>query len=161
MSSGAATATTPATTTKVTTSDEQTVVSAPGKVLLAGGYLVLDRLYTGLVVATSSRFFCSVSLGKAGVVSVRAGQFPVEESVWTYAANLSNGKIDLAPQGAERNKFVQTTLQTTLDYAAQRLERDGRAGELDAALQKGLDIVVFADNDFYSQREQVSCRARH
>jgi phosphomevalonate kinase len=32
-----------------------TVVSAPGKVLLAGGYLVLDRAYTGLVFGLSAR----------------------------------------------------------------------------------------------------------
>lgn len=30
-------------------------VSAPGKVLLAGGYLVLDRKYTGLVFGLSAR----------------------------------------------------------------------------------------------------------
>lgn len=30
-------------------------VSAPGKVLLAGGYLVLDRRYTGLVFGLSAR----------------------------------------------------------------------------------------------------------
>lgn len=30
-------------------------VSAPGKVLLAGGYLVLDRQYTGLVFGLSAR----------------------------------------------------------------------------------------------------------
>ena len=29
-------------------------VSAPGKVLLAGGYLVLDRKYTGLVFELSA-----------------------------------------------------------------------------------------------------------
>lgn len=32
-----------------------TAVSAPGKVLLAGGYLVLDRAYTGLVLGLSAR----------------------------------------------------------------------------------------------------------
>ena len=30
-------------------------ISAPGKVLLAGGYLVLDRHYTGLVFGLSAR----------------------------------------------------------------------------------------------------------
>jgi phosphomevalonate kinase len=32
-----------------------TAVSAPGKVLLAGGYLVLDREYTGLVFGLTAR----------------------------------------------------------------------------------------------------------
>lgn len=37
-----------------------TVVSCPGKVFLAGGYLVLDRQHQGFVVATPSRFFTVV-----------------------------------------------------------------------------------------------------
>ncbi len=32
-----------------------TAVSAPGKVFLAGGYLVLDREYTGLIFGLSAR----------------------------------------------------------------------------------------------------------
>ncbi|EGG13035.1 uncharacterized protein MELLADRAFT_87033 [Melampsora larici-populina 98AG31] len=34
-----------------------TLVSCPAKVLIGGGYLVLDPAYTGTVVATSSRFY--------------------------------------------------------------------------------------------------------
>src|SRR6266550_5580348 len=37
-----------------------TVVSSPGKVLIAGGYLVLDPTYSGTVVSTSSRFYTTV-----------------------------------------------------------------------------------------------------
>lgn len=33
----------------------RTAVSAPGKVLLTGGYLVLDRKYTGTVFSVDSR----------------------------------------------------------------------------------------------------------
>ena len=42
-------------------SSTTTVLSAPGKVLLAGGYLVLDPHYSGVVVSTSSRFYTVVS----------------------------------------------------------------------------------------------------
>lgn len=38
-----------------------TVVSSPGKVLLAGGYLVLDPAFSGVIVSTSSRFYTVVS----------------------------------------------------------------------------------------------------
>ncbi|CAN0544057.1 unnamed protein product, partial [Laminaria digitata] len=34
--------------------------SAPGKVLVAGGYLVLDRPNVGVVLAATARFFTSV-----------------------------------------------------------------------------------------------------
>lgn len=37
-----------------------TVVSCPGKVLLAGGYLVLDPSHQALVISTPSRFFTVV-----------------------------------------------------------------------------------------------------
>jgi hypothetical protein len=36
---------------------EEIVVSAPGKVLIAGGYLVLDPAYPGLVISTTSKFY--------------------------------------------------------------------------------------------------------
>lgn len=39
----------------VAPANSTTAVSAPGKVLLAGGYLVLDREYTGLVFGLSAR----------------------------------------------------------------------------------------------------------
>lgn len=35
-------------------------VSAPGKVLVAGGYLVLDRPNVGVVLAATARFYTSV-----------------------------------------------------------------------------------------------------
>jgi phosphomevalonate kinase len=39
----------------MSTHNPTVAVSAPGKVLLAGGYLVLDRQHTGLVVGLSAR----------------------------------------------------------------------------------------------------------
>jgi phosphomevalonate kinase len=44
-------------------------VSAPGKVLLAGGYIVLDRRYTGLVFGLSAR------------IHVLAHEIPTSEGV--------------------------------------------------------------------------------
>lgn len=43
-----------------------TAVSAPGKVLLTGGYLVLDRSYTGTVFALSARIHVIVRQVKRG-----------------------------------------------------------------------------------------------
>ena len=37
-----------------------TAVSCPAKVLVAGGYLVLDRNYTGLVFGLDARIHCVV-----------------------------------------------------------------------------------------------------
>lgn len=40
------------------------IVSAPGKVLLLGGYLVLDPDYFGLVVSVSARFYSRIISAK-------------------------------------------------------------------------------------------------
>jgi len=51
------------------TQQQGTAVSAPGKVMLAGGYLVLDRTYTGLVFGLSAR------------INVIAQEIPTSEGV--------------------------------------------------------------------------------
>jgi len=51
-----------------------------------------------------------------------------------------------------KNKFVHLALQRTLSLA---LEARG-AGALQNSLSYGLDITIAGDNDFYSQRAQVS-----
>ena len=69
---------------------EPTIVSAPGKVLLAGGYLVLDQKYSGLVVSTSSRFYTAVEggSGKENVIRVRSPQF--QSASWNYTVELGS-----------------------------------------------------------------------
>ena len=67
-------------------------VSAPGKVLLAGGYLVLDRAYTGLVFGLDARIHVAVQPIPTtnGVVlneiEVCSPQF--EDAVWEYGYRL-------------------------------------------------------------------------
>ena len=69
----------PSTTAKLSSCTSVTV-SAPGKVLVAGGYLVLERPNVGLVLASSARFYTTASWadpdGDDGVlVSVHSPQF--------------------------------------------------------------------------------------
>ena len=77
-----------------------TVVSAPGKVLLAGGYLVLDPAYSGVVVSTSSRFYTVIDARAPSSsesafdpdasspiqIRVRSPQF--EHASWLYAVHF-------------------------------------------------------------------------
>jgi hypothetical protein len=68
---------------------QTTVVSAPGKVLIAGGYLVLDPAYSGIVVSTSSRFYTVISDRpslKPAIVRVRSPQFL--EATWSFSVSL-------------------------------------------------------------------------
>jgi phosphomevalonate kinase len=70
-----------------------TAVSAPGKVFLAGGYLVLDRAYTALVFGLSSRIHVvvhDVDISSGKVVSeiiVESPQF--KDAIWRYGYTLS------------------------------------------------------------------------
>ena len=73
--------------------------SAPGKVLLAGGYLVLDRAYTGLVFALDARIHVLVqslpeseSLKFKDII-VKSPQF--RDAEWHYQYN------ELPGQGVE------------------------------------------------------------
>lgn len=69
-----------------------TVISSPGKVLAAGGYLVLDPAYSGVVISTSSRFYAVIqSRGGANEIEVRSPQFI--SAVWNYSVGLDDGSI--------------------------------------------------------------------
>ncbi|OCF35993.1 phosphomevalonate kinase [Kwoniella heveanensis BCC8398] len=159
-------------------SDNRTIVSSPGKVLLAGGYLVLDRAFSGVVVATSSRFYSVVSPlsstsgsnqdgTERAIISVRAGQFPREASTWIYALSVKEDELVLQQINEDKvgkNKFIYISLLKTLEVAYENIVKSGK-GSVAAAEElikrvssegDGLDIVVLADNDFYSQREQLS-----
>jgi len=68
-------------------------VSAPGKVLLAGGYLVLDRAYNGLVFGLDARIHVLIKdiPTRNGVtlseITVRSPQFL--DAVWEYGYRLT------------------------------------------------------------------------
>ncbi|KFY43985.1 hypothetical protein V494_01705, partial [Pseudogymnoascus sp. VKM F-4513 (FW-928)] len=78
-----------------------TAVSAPGKVLLAGGYLVLDRAHTGLVFGLSARIHVIVQdshtdaaegegrEAKKAVMVVKSPQFVDAE--WRYETSVLEG----------------------------------------------------------------------
>ncbi|WWC72827.1 phosphomevalonate kinase [Kwoniella pini CBS 10737] len=161
-------------------SSRRTIISSPGKVLLAGGYLVLEPAFSGLVVATSSRFYSSVShlssassstsSSSAATITVRAGQFPREQSEWVYSLSVNDNAIHLEQTNGDKvgsNKFIHITLLQTLRVSYERIVAEtGRSGHeaaqeliirmTNGGQSRGLDIVVLADNDFYSQREQLS-----
>jgi phosphomevalonate kinase len=70
-----------------------TAVSAPGKVFLAGGYLVLDRAYTALVFGLSARVHVLVhdidtSSGvELSEIVVQSPQF--RDATWNYGYRLT------------------------------------------------------------------------
>jgi len=135
-----------------------TVVSSPGKVLIAGGYLVLDQKFTGLVISASSRFYAVIQHcqqpGQTGQIIVRSPQFVGAE--WSYSVTIhDDGQVDVAQVSQSKNKFVYYALKYTLILTSERLSAVGSARSLRASLQHGLDIAAVGDNDFYSQQAKL------
>lgn len=68
-------------------------VSAPGKVLLAGGYLILDKDYTGFVLGLNARIHVHIRpvVTSAGVnleeIIVKSPQF--KEAIWEYGYRVT------------------------------------------------------------------------
>lgn len=140
-----------------------TIVSAPGKVLLTGGYLVLDPAYSGLVIATSSRFYSIVrtrpsspaNLDSPPTIIVNAPQF--DDATWKYTVGPGNDDqmvIKPVESSNGRNKFVEIALQKTMSVIQAMKGQVNPAVIFEGISQ--LEIVIVGDNDFYSQRRTVS-----
>ncbi|PWN43819.1 ribosomal protein S5 domain 2-like protein [Ceraceosorus guamensis] len=154
-----------------TAATSSTLVSAPGKVLLAGGYLVLDPAYVGVVVATDARFYslvrCTALDGGDGApsrsevgIQIVSPQFlqaeweflvKKREAGWTFAQSRESH----ASASAGPNPFLSLSLLYVLRLALQVLGQDA----VERALGSGLQIHVLGDNDFYSQRIEGQSRA--
>ncbi|KAM4056883.1 phosphomevalonate kinase [Hirsutella rhossiliensis] len=130
-------------------------VSAPGKVLLAGGYLVLDRQYTGLVFGLSARInvVAAEIRTSEGVqlneIVVDSPQFL--EAQWRYGYHLAPEgggiKVTQLQVGTKisPNNFVETTLSYALTYMNQ-VAPPSSGHSIGAAR-----LIILADNDYYSQ----------
>ena len=96
-----------------------TVVSAPGKVMVAGGYVVLERPNAALVAAISARVYCVVTsadatLGENGVkVRVESPQLDESRSFAVSAAGSQEVSIKRADE-MPRNPYIETTIVNTL-----------------------------------------------
>jgi hypothetical protein len=97
-----------------------TAVSAPGKVLLAGGYLVLDRAYTALVFGLSARIHVLVRDREASTaedprpeIVVQSPQFRDASWTYSYQVKTEDGGVDVIQlpgyEGAVALSFLRLT----------------------------------------------------
>ncbi|KAG1770440.1 ribosomal protein S5 domain 2-type protein [Suillus occidentalis] len=121
-------------------SSTTTIVSAPGKVLAAGGYLVLDQQYPGVVISTSSRFY----------TVIQASSGSANQIVWRYTVTYNDAGIQVIPQ-EDRINLLHLALQHTLNLVSEIHS----VAQVQEKLVHGLDIAAVGDNDFYSQRAQL------
>ncbi|GAA6054302.1 hypothetical protein JCM3770_001423 [Rhodotorula araucariae] len=126
-----------------------TVVSCPGKVFFAGGYLVLDRAHQGFVVATPSRFYTVVQAQDGHrtedgfEIRVVSPQF--DDGLWLYEARRVDGEWTLDEvkrEGSSSNPFVFLSIRATLQVAS-ALNPSATFGPL--------EVTIVGSNDFYSQ----------
>ena len=164
-------------TKKRTRQGKCVTVSAPGKVLVAGGYLVLERPNIGVVVAATARFYSTVKvlplqeclvharkdkfvaaplsslMPKVIYILVDSPQF-YTQYVYSYNVEAST----LAVIGLSTNEFVETCLTLTLSFIKKFLGSAAlkeRCAAVELYNGNALGIKLRADNDFYSQIKEV------
>ncbi|KAJ0051786.1 hypothetical protein Pint_03523 [Pistacia integerrima] len=138
------------------------VASAPGKVLMTGGYLVLERPNAGIVLSTTARFYAIVkplydelksdSWAWAWTdVKLTSPQLS-RESV--YKLSLKSLVLQSVSSSESRNPFVEHAIQYAVAAAHATFDKN-KKDELHKLLLQGLDITILGCNDFYSYRNQV------
>ena len=138
-------------------------ISAPGKVLIAGGYLVLEHPNLGVSVATSSRFFTTVlpkemqdgipTFPSCITIVVESPQF-YEQYIYTY--NTISGQV--SSRGSNSNEFVEKCISLTMAFVKEFKQKDGSGlGPILNSLSGThyLSVILQAHNDFYSQIKEV------
>ncbi|OAG12636.1 phosphomevalonate kinase [Paraphaeosphaeria sporulosa] len=127
-------------------------VSAPGKVFVAGGYLVLDRKYTALVFGLDARIHVEIEpiQTKSGVtlseIIVRSPQF--RDAAWEYGYRLTEGDGGIAvtqlrashTSSLNKNPFIETALTYALTYIS----------TLQSTPIPPSSISILADQAYYS-----------
>lgn len=135
--------------------DVVTAVSAPGKVLVAGGYLVLDRAYTGVVFGLSARIniiaqdiHTSEGIHLTEIV-VESPQFL--EAQWRYGYHLADegGGIKVTQLQIGSRIVANPFVETTLNYALTYIAHIGK--HKPSHTVKSARLTILADNDYYSQ----------
>eukprot|EP00977_Amphora_coffeiformis_P007304 scaffold1581_cov169-Amphora_coffeaeformis.AAC.40 len=119
-------------------------VSAPGKLLFAGGYLVLESPNVGVVIAVDKRFYCTAEVfveeNKAPVIEIHVAS-PQFDQVWSYEFNKTSKTFHSSPTTQSENVFVEKTLRVSL-LALLDDERHENVCQIKLTIQ--------GDNDFYS-----------
>ncbi|KAL0312424.1 UNVERIFIED_CONTAM: Phosphomevalonate kinase, peroxisomal [Sesamum radiatum] len=141
------------------------VASAPGKVLMTGGYLILERPNAGIVLSTNARFYAIVKPLYEEIkpetwawawtdVKLTAPQMARETM---YKLSLKHLLLQCVSSSDSRNPFVEYALQYAIAAARATFDKN-KKDELHKLLLLGLDITILGCNEFYSYRNQIEAR---
>ncbi|KAG4302345.1 hypothetical protein PCANB_001453 [Pneumocystis canis] len=122
---------------------KRTLVSAPGKVLLAGGYLILEPENEGFVLTLSARMICIVEsrkeIGEKPTIQVRCPQFKQPDYFFQVIFDQNHSILDIQQiNNQEKNSYVHYALIYSILYC-------------NPTIIPNLNITILADNDYYSQ----------
>ncbi|CAL0305441.1 unnamed protein product [Lupinus luteus] len=138
------------------------VASAPGKVLMTGGYLILERPNPGLVLSTNARFYAIIKPIHHQIhpnswswawtdVKLTSPQLSRESM---YKLALKNLTLQPVSSSEARNPFVEYAVQYSVAAAYATFD-DNKKDLLHKLLLQGLDITILGCNDFYSYRNEI------
>ncbi|XP_047341905.1 phosphomevalonate kinase, peroxisomal [Impatiens glandulifera] len=141
------------------------VASAPGKVLMTGGYLVLERPNAGIVLSTNARFYAIV---KPLFEEIRPDSWawawsdvkvtsPQMSREIAYKLSMKHLILQGVSRSDSRNPFVEHAVQYAVAAAFAKLGKS-KKDSLEKLLLQGLDITILGSNDFYSYRNQIEAR---
>lgn len=141
-----------------------TTVSAPGKALIAGGYLVLESPNVGVTISSTSRFYSTVKQLKSKpidklsrskmIIQVESPQFG---SCFEYQYEVHSDS--LISIGESKNEFVEKCVSLVLSYTKEALGYGSFCDILASITSTGkLGVKLRADNDFYSQIKELNVR---
>ncbi|KAG5518897.1 hypothetical protein PMAC_002428 [Pneumocystis sp. 'macacae'] len=122
---------------------KQTAISAPGKVLLAGGYLILEPENEGFVLTLSARIVCIIEnrekVNGEPNIRVRCPQFNQPDYFFNVVFDQNGTILEIQEiDNQARNPYVYYALVYSIFY-------------LDPITIPNLCITILADNDYYSQ----------
>lgn len=120
------------------------VFGAPGKALIAGGYLVLDPVYNSYVTALSSRMHAHIEEfpppTQSSSIHVTSPQFGGE---WSYSIDLDGTVAQFSETNARKNPFLEATVKTVLNY-------------IQPKASFALKITLFSDPGYHTQEDTTT-----
>ncbi|KAD4178551.1 hypothetical protein E3N88_27142 [Mikania micrantha] len=144
------------------------IASAPGKVLITGGYLILERPNAGIVLSTNARFYAIV---KPLYDELRPDSWawswtdlkltsPQMSRETMYKMSLKHFALQCTSRQVfeARNPFVEYAVQYAVAAAYSTFDNNKKDLLHKLLLQAGFDITILGSNDFYSYRNEIEAR---
>lgn len=122
--------------------------SAPGKALVAGGYLVLDPQYCAYSVALSARIHAVVEFDANPdqthtTTTIRCTSPQFAQGVWTYVASREDGRINDDTTPNSKNPFIESCVKAVMAYAVAMHKTE--------CIPPHIDVTIYSDDAYHSR----------